>query len=64
MKKILFSFKVIGLTIMLPVYVILELNHTTLPSGNESSGGIQQTKTISNEVANTLIQSKKLNIDL
>jgi len=64
MKKILFSLKVIGLTIMLPVYVILELNHTTLPSADKSSEGIQQTKTISNEVANTFTKSKKLNIDL
>jgi len=64
MKKILFSLKVIGLTIMLPVYVILELNHTTLPSADKSSGSIQQTKTISNEVANTFTKSKKLNIDL
>jgi hypothetical protein len=65
MKKIAFALKVLGLTIMLPLYVFLEMNHATLPSNDTApSSTQQQTKTISNASANTFIKSQKIKTDL
>ncbi len=40
MKKIVFALEMMSLMLVLPVYIVVELNHPT--AGNEKAGYIQQ----------------------
>ena len=50
---------------MLPLYVILELNHKTLPSNNTSPDSTQkQMETVSNQVTNIFNKYQKVDTNL